>query len=49
MKSTLMVVKWIQALRQQGQLNKIIKIEINEEMRKSDFNEQQIKNVFINA
>ena len=49
MKSTLAVVKQIQALRQQKQSDKTIKIKINEEMRKSDFNEQQIKNTFINA
>ena len=49
MKSTLAVVKQIQALRQQRQLNEAIEIEINEEMRKSDFDEQQIKNMFINA
>ena len=49
MKSTLMVMEWIQALRQQGQSDEAIKIEINEEMRKNDFNEQQIKDVFINA
>ena len=40
MKSTLAVVKYIQALRQQKQLNKVIKIEINGKMRKSGFNEQ---------
>ena len=49
MKSILAVVEWIWALRQQGQSDEAIEIEINEEMRKSDFNEQQIKNVFINA
>ena len=49
MKSTLMVVEQIWALRQQGQSDEVIKIKINEEMRKNDFNEQQIKNVFINA
>ena len=49
MKSTLVVVEWIQVLRQQRQSDKIIEIEINEKMRKSDFNEQQIKNMFINA
>ena len=43
-----MVMEWIQALRQQRQLDKAIKIEINEKMRKNNFNEQQIKNVFIN-
>ena len=40
MKSTLMVVEWIWALRQQGQSDKAIEIEINKEMRKSDFDEQ---------
>ena len=49
MKSTLMVVEWIQAFRQQGQSDKVIEIEINKEMRKNDFNEQQIKNTFIDA
>ena len=49
MKFTLAVVKQIQALRQQKQLNKVIKIKINEEMRKNGFNEQQIKNTFINT
>ena len=39
----------IQALRQQKQSDKTIEIEINKEMRKNDFNEQQIKDVFINA
>ena len=48
MKSTLAVVEQIWALRQQRQSNKIIKIEINKKMEKSGFNEQQIKNVFIN-
>ena len=49
MKSTLAVVERIQALRQQGQSDEAIEIEISEEMKKSDFNEQQIKNMFINA
>ena len=49
MKSTLAVVEQIQALRWQRQSDKVIKIEINKEMRKNDFNKQQIKNVFINA
>ena len=49
MKSTLAVVEWIQALRQQGQSDKAIEIEINKEMRKNGFNEQQIKDTFINA
>ena len=49
MKSTLVVVKQIQALRWQGQSDKVIKIEINEKMRKSNFNEQQIKDTFIDA
>ena len=38
MKSTLAVVEQIQALRWQEQSNKVIKIEINEEIRKSGFN-----------
>ena len=49
MKSTLMVVKWIQALRWQRQSNEIIEIEINEKMRKSGFDKQQIKDTFINV
>ena len=49
MKSTLAVVEQIQALKQQRQSNKAIKIEISKEMRKNDFNEQQIKDTFINA
>ena len=49
MKSTLAVVEQIQALRQQRQSDKIIEIEINEKIRKSDFNEQQIKDTFIDA
>ena len=49
MKSILAVVEQIQALRQQEQSDEAIKIKINEEMKKSDFNEQQIKNKFINA
>ena len=44
-----MIVEQIQVFRQQRQSDEIIEIEINEEMRKSDFNEQQIKDVFINA
>ena len=44
-----MVVEWIQALKWQRQSNEAIEIEINKEMRKNNFNEQQIKNVFINA
>ena len=44
-----MIVKQIQTLRQQRQSDKIIEIKINEEMRKNDFNKQQIKNTFINA
>ena len=49
MKSTLMIVEQIQTLRWQRQSDEIIQIEINEEMRKSDFNKQQIKDVFIDA
>ena len=49
MKSTLMIVEQIWALRWQRQSDEIIKIEINKEMKKNDFDEQQIKNVFINA
>ena len=49
MKFTLAVVEQIQAFKWQRQLNKVIKIEINEEIRKSDFNKQQIKDTFINA
>ena len=49
MKSTLAVVKWIQALRWQRQSDEIIKIKINKEMRKSNFNEQQIIDISINA
>ena len=48
MKSTLVVVEWIWALRWQGQSDEAIKIKINKKMRKSDFDEQQIKNTFIN-
>ena len=48
-KSTLAVVEWIWALRQQKQSDKVIEIEINKEIRKSDFNEQQIKDKFINT
>ena len=44
-----MIVEQIQALRQQRQSDEIIKIKINEKMRKNDFNEQQIKNAFINT
>ena len=39
MKSTLAVVEWIWALKQQRQSDKVIKIKINEEMKKNDFNE----------
>ena len=49
MESTLAVVEWIQALRQQKQSDKAIKMRINKEMKKSGFNEQQIKDIFINA
>ena len=49
MKSTLAVMEWIWALRWQGQSDKVIEIEISKEMRKNDFNEQQIKDTFINA
>ena len=49
MKSTLAVVEQIWAFRQQKQSDKTIQIKINEEMKKSDFNEQQIKDTFINA
>ena len=49
MKSILTVVEWIQALRWQRQSDKAIQIEINEEIKKNDFDEQQIKDVFINA
>ena len=38
MKFILMVVKWIQTLKQQKQLNEIIKMRINEKIKKSDFN-----------
>ena len=48
-KFTLVVVEWIQALRQQKQSDETIEIKINKKMRKSDFNEQQIKNAFINT
>ena len=48
MKFTLAVVEQIQALRWQKQLNKAIEIKINEKMKKNNFNEQQIKNMFIN-
>ena len=47
LKSTLAVVEQIQALRWQGQSDEAIKIKINKIIRKSGFNEQQIKNVFI--
>ena len=40
MKSTLVVVEWIQALRWQRQSDEIIEIKINEKMKKSDFNKQ---------
>ena len=49
MKFTLVVVEWIQALRWQRQSDKAIKMKINKEMRKNDFNKQQIKNIFINV
>ena len=49
MESTLVVVEWIQALRWQRQSDKVIKIRINKEMKKSGFNEQQIKDIFIDA
>ena len=49
MKSTLAVVEQIWALKQQRQSDKAIEIKINEKMRKSNFNKQQIKNTFINA
>ena len=49
MKSTLAVVEQIWALRQQGQSDEVIEIKINEKMKKNGFNEQQIKDVFINA
>ena len=49
MKSTLVIVEWIWALRWQRQSDETIKIKISEEIRKSDFDEQQIKDVFINA
>ena len=49
MKSILMIVEQIQALRQQRQSDEIIKIEINKKMRKNGFNKQQIKDTFINA
>ena len=49
MKSTLTVVEQIQALKQQRQSDKVIEIKINKEMRKNDFNKQQIKDTFINA
>ena len=39
----------IQTFRWQRQLNKVIKIEINKKMKKNGFDEQQIKNVFINV
>ena len=49
MKFTLMIVEQIQALRWQRQLDKVIKIKINKEMKKSDFDKQQIKDVFIDT
>ena len=49
MKSILAVMEWIWALRQQEQSDEAIEIEINKKMRKSDFDKQQIKNMFINA
>ena len=44
-----MVVEQIQALRWQRESDEAIRIEINEELRESDFDEQQIEKVFINA
>ena len=49
MKSILAVVKWIWALKQQEQSDKAIEIEINEKIKKNDFDEQQIKDVFIDV
>ena len=49
MKFTLAVIEQIQAFKQQKQSDKIIEIEINKEIRKNDFNEQQIKDTFINV
>ena len=44
-----MVVEWIQALRWQRKSDEAIKIEINEKSKESNFNKQQIGEVFINA
>ena len=49
MKSTLAVVEQIQAFRWQRQSDEAIEIEINKEMRKNGFDEQQIKDAFIDA
>ena len=49
MKFTLTVMKWIQTFRQQRQSDKVIKMKINKEIKKNDFDEQQIKNTFINT
>ena len=49
MKSTLAVVEQIQALRWQRQSNEVIEMKINEKMKKNGFDEQQIKDIFINA
>ena len=49
LKSTLIIVEQIQALRQQKKSNKVIKIEISKEIRKNNFNKQQIEEVFINT
>ena len=40
MKSTLAVVEQIWALRWQGQSDEVIEIEINEKMKKSNFDKQ---------
>ena len=48
MKSTLAEVEQIWSLRWQEQSDKTIEIKINEKMKKSGFNKQHIKNVFIN-
>ena len=49
MKFTLVVVEQIWAFKQQRQSDKAIEIEINKEMRKNGFDEQQIKNAFIDT
>ena len=49
MKSTLTVVEQIQAFKQQKQSDEAIEIKISEEMRKNGFNEQQIKDTFIDT